>query len=367
MKKLYLLTLLSILLTTLTGCKRTDTIVIGFSATLSGSNSMIGIQEMYGAELAVAEINAQGGIDGREVVLEIRDDLNDSAEAVKLDKELIEAGAVAIIGHGFSSVAAETVENANVEDYLLLSPSIGTDSLTAKDDNFIRLVPTASYEARTIAELMLSEHEGTLMIVYDKSNIALTEHHNKSFKEVMEQYARDFVSIGYTPSNIDDYNSIIESIQLESIESVLMVGSSLDASNIIQLIENEDIEIEYHLSAWASSGDILQRVGTSTSDIILYNFYNDQDVDAKHLEIRNNFFDRYGMEMTMVASYAYDAVMVLKEALSQIDDYKTETIKEEIIHQTYDGVQAPFSIDRYGDVERQIHQFIIVDGEIVIK
>lgn len=360
-KLLILLTLL------LSACQEQEPIIIGFSATLSGTNAAIGVQEMYGAELAVDTINESGGINGRQVVLAIRDDLNDPEVAVAIDNELNNLGAVAIIGHGFSNVAEATVNNANENNILLISPSIGTDALTGLKDNFIRLVPTASFEARSVTETIISEGHKNILLAYDKGNIALTDYHKQEFERVMTEQGLSPISYGYSSSEVEDYKEIISLIENNDIEALFIVGSSLDASNMIQLNKLEGIEIDVHLSAWASSGDIAQRISTGYEYVTLYNFFDPVQYDVFGSEINQEYRRRYGIDMTMVATYAYDAVMVLAEALASMDESTTELLLEEIQNKTYEGVQSPFSLNEYGDVEREIYQFIIRDGDLISK
>ena len=214
MRKLILL-----LVIILSGCANDDTYVIGLSTTLSGTNASIGISEMYGAELAIKEINESGGVNGRNLVLEIRDDFASSIEGIKADNELKELGAVAIIGHGFSSVAKETVENANYNDILLISPSIGTDLLTNIDDLFIRLVPTAKYEAISVANKILDSGTDKALLLYDEGNMALTSYHVESFKDVFETNNKTTITKGFSSGNSDDYLEIVKLIKLNDIET----------------------------------------------------------------------------------------------------------------------------------------------------
>lgn len=100
----------------LSSCKNEQPILIGFSNTISGVSSELGVNAMYGAEMAVLEINENGGIHGRQVELVIRDDEGDMETAIAVDNELKDLGCVAIIGHGLSSVASGIVENANKND-----------------------------------------------------------------------------------------------------------------------------------------------------------------------------------------------------------------------------------------------------------
>lgn len=122
------------------------TITIGFSGTLTGTYASVGVVELYAVQMAIEEINETGGINGHEVVLEIRDDEADPIKAVAVDNELIDMGIDIIIGHSISIVALEAVENIEDKDVLMISPSIGTESLSNIDDLFIRNVPATLYE-----------------------------------------------------------------------------------------------------------------------------------------------------------------------------------------------------------------------------
>ena len=363
MRKLILLVVII-----LSGCANDDTYVIGLSTTLSGTNASIGISEMYGAELAIKEINESGGVNGRNLVLEIRDDFASSIEGIKADNELKELGAVAIIGHGFSSVAKETVENANYNDILLISPSIGTDLLTNIDDLFIRLVPTAKYEAISVANKILDSGTDKALLLYDEGNMALTSYHVESFKDVFETNNKTTITKGFSSGNSDDYLEIVKLIKLNDIESIFIVASSLDSANIIQGARINNYKGEFHLSAWASSGDVQSKVGQFTEGIILYNFYNEFDVDEHFQKVKGDYFERYGSVMNMVAANAYDSVYMLAEALEGMKDVTSTTLKKKIISiGHFNGVQSDYFINLYGDVEKEINQFVMKDNTIIIK
>jgi len=63
-KSVFILSLLIIFV--LSGCnKEKETIKIGFIGTLSGNYSEVGVNTMYGVQMAVDEINENGGVDGQ--------------------------------------------------------------------------------------------------------------------------------------------------------------------------------------------------------------------------------------------------------------------------------------------------------------
>ncbi len=108
MKRSLLLPL--ILLCGLWACTSRQPLKIGFVGGLTGRTSQLGILARNGVELAVEEANRAGGVRGRLLKLLIRDDQNDHATAVRVDRELMDEGVLAIIGHVTSSMAEAALE-----------------------------------------------------------------------------------------------------------------------------------------------------------------------------------------------------------------------------------------------------------------
>lgn len=114
------------------GCSKPEPILIGFSGQLSGAYADLGIKGRDGVSLAVEKINASGGIYGRPVKLLIRDDKGTPDGARTADRELIDAGVVAIIGHMTSSQAMAAMEVIETAGVVLISPTATTEELTGK-------------------------------------------------------------------------------------------------------------------------------------------------------------------------------------------------------------------------------------------
>jgi len=90
-------------------CAPQKEIVIGFVASLSGMDYMLGVEGRNAAMLFVDELNASGGIDGRKLKLEIRDIASDDSRVPLVTRDLVNAGAVAIIGYYSSSSALAAI------------------------------------------------------------------------------------------------------------------------------------------------------------------------------------------------------------------------------------------------------------------
>jgi branched-chain amino acid transport system substrate-binding protein len=80
---------------------------------MTGQYAAFGAQMKAGAEQAVADLNAKGGVLGRQLALEIGDDACDPRQAVAVANQMAVAGVTAVIGHycSGSSIPASAVYN----------------------------------------------------------------------------------------------------------------------------------------------------------------------------------------------------------------------------------------------------------------
>ena len=185
-KKSNILILLLILFSLMiSSCGLTDkTIKIGFVGSLTGRVSDLGIAGRNGVMLAVNEANKKGGINGKKIILIIKDDKNDEETALRVDQELISEKVVAIIGHMTSSMAIKTVPLMNEKKMLMISPTVSTNELTGIDDYFIRGLETSiRADAEKHAEYIINNTDlRKIACIYDESNKAYSKGLYNSFR-----------------------------------------------------------------------------------------------------------------------------------------------------------------------------------------
>ncbi len=140
--------LVSLLL--LTFCSDTTPIKIGYVAGLTGRHSELGIGVRNGVTLAVDAINSTGGINGRKVEVVVRDDKSDPAQGTKVIKELLQMQVPVIIGPLLSKMASATLAAIDGQNVLVISPTISTDTVIDKDDNFLRVIAESSFQGESI-------------------------------------------------------------------------------------------------------------------------------------------------------------------------------------------------------------------------
>lgn len=139
-----------------------DQIVIGMSAPLSGSLGRYGVELERGMRAGLAQVNAGGGIQGRQLTLLVKDDAGDPQRAVANTQQLLDAGVLALSGyHGAASIEAvlPLVEQADV-------PWVGV----ASSAELLREPPR-----RTVFNLRAGAREEAAAMVLQLDTVGITD------------------------------------------------------------------------------------------------------------------------------------------------------------------------------------------------
>ena len=96
---------------------------IAVAGPMTGANAWFGEQYQRGAELAVADLNARGGVLGESVELIVGDDACDPDQAVALARKLVSDGAVFVAGHWCSHSAIPASKVYEAAGILMIAPA----------------------------------------------------------------------------------------------------------------------------------------------------------------------------------------------------------------------------------------------------
>jgi branched-chain amino acid transport system substrate-binding protein len=365
MKKTFIFLILILLLCS-TACVKKDPIKIGFSGPLTGKFSDFGTSGRDGVAMAVEEINRHGGIRGRRVELLLSDDKNDAEAAFEGDKELVEEGVVAIIGHMTSSMSLAVADMMTQEKVILLSPTTSTSALEKKDDYFIRIVSTTAVETEDMARFVKSDLDiNNIAFVMDESNLSYTESMYKSFKKQLGAMGG---TVGerflFHSGQINSFYGLSRRILDSKPDGVYIIANSQDSAMICQQIRKINKTIPLLLCSWAQTGDFVMYGGNAIEGVYFsHHFFPGQD-DAVFNEFKKKFETRFNREPEFPAVYSYDCANVLFDALKEEKD--VDKLKETIFKiKVFNGVGGSFEIDTYGDTRRNFTLLKVKNGEFI--
>ncbi|HEX7918586.1 MAG TPA: branched-chain amino acid ABC transporter substrate-binding protein [Gemmatimonadales bacterium] len=197
---------LSLSLAACGGAGSGDPIVIGVTGPFSQPR---GVSMKAGAELAAAEINKAGGINGKQVELVFADDSANNDAAVRIATEFrADKRVVAVIGHLTSgpTIAAGPIYSDPARPMALITPSASSPAITEEGGAAVfRVCPTDLEHGRALARYARNTlHARTAAILYENAVYG---------RGVESNFVDDFRQLGGTIVSEDPYNGSIQSFE----------------------------------------------------------------------------------------------------------------------------------------------------------
>ncbi|MCV9961774.1 ABC transporter substrate-binding protein [Pararhizobium sp. BT-229] len=220
-----------------------ETIKLGIVAPMSGPNARYGAFSMHGAELAVKDINAAGGIDGRQIELFNADSQGTPVEGVSATRRLIDEDEVAyIIGDVSSSVTLAMQPVAEDAGVLLLNAASSNPKITygAGVGGYkwtFRNYPTDENRAFVVAKYAAEQRGFSKFAVlsvdsdYGRSAIEFT-------KKYLPEFKGEILSEDYYKEGEVDFRSVLAKIRDNGAQAIIMYGLA-DTTPIVarQMVE----------------------------------------------------------------------------------------------------------------------------------
>jgi branched-chain amino acid transport system substrate-binding protein len=318
MRNSKLILLLFIFIVTGLSCGE-EPILIGFSGSLTGIYSDLGVQGRNGATLAIEDINAKGGVAGRKLKLIPKDDAGLPERAKKVDQELIEKGVVAIIGHMTSSQTMAALPVAEKAGTVMISPTTSTPKLSGKKDLFFRVQASLDQQAKGLAlyarkDLGLSR----ISLVWDADNQAYSEPYKENFIQAFEQGQGEICGQCQFSSNlISDRGSIIDCLDQDNPQGILIIASARDTAHLVQSIKEHHLSTKLFASGWAATNSLLVQGGRKVEGLYLGRSKQRIKQGRVYQEFANKYNQRFGKKPSFAAVQSYTAIQLLAKALEK--------------------------------------------------
>ncbi len=344
-------------LATLVSCERAPEYVIGFTASLSGVDYLLGTEGRNAAELYVAKLNQEGGIRGHTVRLEARDHAGDLGALQGILRGLKDAGALAVIG-AYTSAEAETALPVLAELELpLVSPSATAASLSGKRDWLWRTIMSGEWDAEVLARLMDQEGLGTLLVVASSRNRAYV---NTYVQPLDAQGKVEALLVFDRPEQLD----CAPYIQVASFDAILIIGNSMESAAVAQELRANGCAKPLFVSGWAGNVEFVRYGGASAEGA---RFVHQVDADHPGLEeLKNDYFRVYGEEPGFSAIETWESLQFLCLALEGWSRGQVSLRQALEAISSFEGPTGTIIMDVNGDAKRPMYIKEVRSGNIVV-
>ena len=336
----------------------------GFIGTLSGKYSDLGLDVLEGVQLAIQEVNEQGGVKGRLIELVVKDDGGKPDQAIDCAKSLLKQGIGTIIGPNLSSVAVKLVPWCTEHNMLLVSPTVSTSLLAGIDDSLIRIIPHNGYHsAKTMAEFVKNKMQlDSGVILYDQNNAAYAEDIVVHTERALRELGVEIKSTPFNAGKNFDYGIMVRETVSAEIDFVYLISSALDSAMFCWQLKKQQRKPVIFVRDWALTDEFYRVGNEAVEGVILLT----SAISLQETEIFNKFSmkmqERTRRKSGKFMLYGYEAAQVVLTGL--VAD--SGNLKQAILSiKTFQGLQDEFVIDSFGDVQRPVFSVRIEEGKIV--
>ncbi|MFN3593577.1 MAG: branched-chain amino acid ABC transporter substrate-binding protein [Thiobacillaceae bacterium] len=326
---------------------------IGSVAPLTGPQAHIGKDNDNGARLAVEEINAQGlTLGGRRVRLELlsEDDQADPKTATIVAQKLVDAGVVAVIGHlnsGTTIPASKYYHDAGIPQ---ISPSATAIAYTAQGyKNAYRVMANDEQQGRVLGQYAVQKLGARKIAIID-DRTAYGQGLADEFERAARAAGAEIVTREYTNDRATDFTAILTAIKGKNPDLVFFGGMDPQAGPMAQQMKRLGLTARFLGGDGMQNANFLKLAGESAEGAIASSPGLPLDAMPGGPDFKRKFEAKYG-QIQIYAPYAYDAVMVLVDAMRRADSPEPAKVLAELPKTDHQGVTGQIRFDAKGDIQ----------------
>ena len=341
-----------------------DPIVFGLVDEVTGPQAEAGVLTAQGAKLAIEEINAAGGIMGRQVELRIEDNQSANPTTVLAYTKLIEAGVVAVIGPLRSTqvqAASPTIAKSKV-------PAVigGSDpSLTRVNNPWIfRVRPNDLYSSKVMAEYGVKELKKQKWAIVHSTDTFGSGGKNALVDALKAQGIEPVLIQGYT-SNSQDFTPAVLQIRKSGAD---IIGSYMtnapDVGIFARQLRQLGVQVE-----WIGSTSVVTETAMKLAGEALWGVHSVSDFATEGNDEARAFTKRYkakyGLEPDLFSAWSYGGVYLLKHAIEKAKSTDAEAIRNAMLSiKGLKGVEGTYNFEPTGDGVHGYNVVKNVNGKI---
>ncbi len=295
-----------------------DTILIGHYGSLTGSEATFGQSTSNGLKLAIAEINAAGGINGKKIELKEYDTKGDSKEAGAAVTRLCEKDRVlAVIGEVASSLSLAGAPICQKNGVPMISPSSTNPKVTQQGDMIFRTCFIDPFQGFVCAKFAIENKKfKSAAILLDQSqaySVGLAEEFEKAFDKLGGKIA---IKQQYNKGETD-YTARLTAIRGTNPDVIFVPGYYTDVANIA--IQARKLGITAPLlggDGWDSS-KLCEIGGKSIEGSFYSNHASPDDPSEIFQSFVGKYKDEYGAVPDALGALGYDSGKLLFDAMKR--------------------------------------------------
>ena len=323
-------------------------VTIATAGPMTGQYASFGAQMKAGAEAAVRDINAAGGVLGQKLKLEIGDDACDPKQAVAVANQMVNKGVKFMAGHFCSGSSIPASKVYSEEGVIMISPASTNPALTDNGgDGVFRVCGRDDQQGLVAGEYLASKYAGkNVAIVHDKT--AYGKGLADATKSVLEGKGGKAAMYEAYTAGEKDYSALVTKLKQAKIDVLYVGGYHTEAGLIVRQMR------EQGLATQLISGDALvtQEYWAITGDAgegTLMTFSPDPRKNPGAAPLVEKF-RKAGIEPEGYVLYTYGAVQAWAQAATAAGSVEFDAVLNALNTKKFNTVLGEVGFDEKGDV-----------------
>ncbi|WP_405604121.1 branched-chain amino acid ABC transporter substrate-binding protein [Streptomyces sp. NBC_01410] len=292
-------------------------IVLGMDIPMSGSSADIGPYMKNGAQLAIDEINAKGGVLGRKLKLQVEDDACDPKTAVAAANKLVAAGTVVSVGGYCSGATLPTLPVFGKRDIPMIIPAANSTELVAQQLDHVFLINGTGSQQAVAAVKWLTKDGAKKVAVMDD---------NTSYSKDIADLTSVKLGIGGAPPKAgedsvnpgeSDYSPNVTSVLKSNPDYIYWTGYYQEGGLLIRQFRQAGYKGKFLVGDGSVDAKLVEIAGAANGKGVYATMTQTPETTPGAGSWIAAYKKKFGSEPGPYSTQSYDAVRVAAEAIKK--------------------------------------------------
>ncbi|WP_367566421.1 ABC transporter substrate-binding protein [Lacrimispora sp.] len=354
-----------------TGTKSADgkeTVTLGVVGPLTGNAAASGQVQANAVEMAVEEINAAGGIDGKYMIKLVKeDDEGVPAKSVTVTQKLVNQNNIdVLIGALNSSCTLADMEITAANKIPQITPCSSAQSIVEQGNEFIfRTTATDTTHIKTLLQYFRDKIKGKKVAVLYESSDFGTGAFSK-IQEMASEYGAEVAASEMYNSGEKDFSVHLTKIKQANPDAIIIWGYYTEAALISKQAKQNGIEVPL-IGTGYNSPKLVELGGDAVNGLIFTTAFTEANPDEKVQAFDKKYKEIYQQSYDQNAPQAYDSVYLWADAVKRAGTVEGQAVRDALLAtKDFEGVAGIYNFSPNGEMVKTLMVVQIQDGKHTI-
>jgi ABC-type branched-subunit amino acid transport system substrate-binding protein len=340
-----------------------EVIKIGFVNHLTGDAAVYGTSMKKGAEVALAEINNMGGIDGKRIEVVFEDDRLNPTDAISAVRKLLEVDKVpVVIGSSSSTITLSILPLVQELGAILMNSVSTAPSLRDYSGTYFGLMPTDEAQGLEWVNFARDIEEMSAAVMYINNDYGIG---------VKEAFAKEFAAAGGNlliaePHDVGkaDFRTELLKVKAKDPKLVFIVSHVKEGSIVFKQARELGMEVQWVGDVALESKEVIDLAGPAAEGLICLRVGSKQTQEYE--QFAEAFRSLHNEEPTIWSDFAYDTMWLAAKAVAEVGT-DPQAIRDYLWNvKEYPGASGKKTFDEDGIAAGVYERYVVKNGEFVL-